>query len=169
MEKARKELVQGIEKTFDTLLDELSKFDAKTLCKAPFEGSWTAGQTTEHVIICGSGIPDSRTIDADRPYDEMVEPLKKLFLDYSIRFEADPSLLPRSESHIMDELVLQVNTIKGQLKGIAATSDLKAVCLDMEFPSFGLLTRHEWLWFIMFHTQRHTHQIKNIGKHLASA
>lgn len=57
----REELIIAIETTFGHLIDELSKFDESTLNQIPFEGSWTAGQTAEHIIICGSGIPDAQT------------------------------------------------------------------------------------------------------------
>lgn len=169
MEKEKKILIRDIENTFDTLLNELSKFDAKTLNKVPFERSWTAGQTAEHIIICGSGIPDSQTTRANRAYDEKVKPIKDLFLNFALKFEADPSLEPGSASHAKDELVQKIKEIKDHLKIIAETSDLAALCKDMEFPSFGFLTRFEWLRFIIYHTQRHTRQIRNIGKYLMDA
>ncbi|MDC7999921.1 DinB family protein [Aequorivita todarodis] len=163
MENAKKILIRDIENTFDTLLDELSKFEKKTLNEVPFEGSWTAGQTVEHIIICGSGIPDLHTTETNRPYDEKVEAIKDLFLNFDLKFKADPSLEPRSTSHTKDGLVQKIKEIKDHLKNIAETKELKALCEDMEFPSFGFLTRYEWLRFILFHTQRHIHQLKNIG------
>ena len=71
--------------------------------------------------------------------------------------------------HRKDTLVQKIKEIRNHLKNIAETSDLTTLCVDMEFPSFGQLTRYEWLRFILFHTQRHTRQIVNIGKHLANA
>jgi hypothetical protein len=166
MENEKKILIRDIENTFDTLLVRLSEFDDRTLNKVPFKGSWTAGQTAEHIIICGSGIPDSRTAMANRPYDEKVKPLKELFLNFDQKFKAAPSTEPRSDSHKGDEQAQKIKGIKTHLKNIAETTDLKALCQDMEFPSFGYLTRFEWLRFILFHTQRHTRQIERIGKYL---
>ena len=40
--------------------------------------------------------------------------------------------------------------------------DLSATCLDFEMPGIGALTRLEWLWFYVWHTQRHLRQVKNI-------
>lgn len=164
----REELIIAIETTFGHLIDELSKFDDSTLNQIPFEGSWTAGQTAEHIIICGSGIPDAKTTKTSRPYDEKVKPIKDLFLDYELKFKADPSLEPRSSIHKRDELVQKIKKIKEHHKNSAVTLDLEFLCEDMEFPSFGYLTRYEWLCFILFHTQRHTHQITTIGESLTN-
>lgn len=162
-------LVNDIETTFDNLVTELFKFDEASLNETPFNGSWTAGQTTEHIIVCGSGIPDSQTTEANRAYDEKEQAIRDLFLNFDLKFEADPSLSPREGEYKKDELVNKIIKIKSHLKNISETTDLKALCMDMEFPSFGFLTRYEWLRFILYHTQRHTYQIRNIGSCLANA
>lgn len=166
MDRTRQELIQAIEDTFGNLIGELSRFDDDTFNQVPVEGSWTAGQATEHIIICGSGIPDSQTSQANRPYDEKVEAVKELFLNFEIKFKTDPSIAPGPAPHDKDELLGKINKIMEHLRNTAKTTDLEALCGDMELPTFGLLTRYEWLRFILFHTQRHTHQISTIGKHL---
>lgn len=164
----REELIVAIENTFGQLKGELSKFDDGSLNQIPFEGSWTAGQTAEHIVICGSGIPDAQTSVTNRPYDKKVEAIKELFLNFDLKFETDPSLAPGPPPHNKEELLEKIGKIKAHLKDVAQTTDLEALCEDMELSSFGFLTRHEWLRFIMFHTQRHTHQISSIGKRLIS-
>lgn len=155
-------LIRDIENTFDTLLDTLSKFEANTLNEVPFEGSWTAGQTADHIIICSSGIPDKNTVQPNRPYDQKVEEIKDLFLNYDIKFKTDPSLAPGLPPHCKEALIEKITGIKDDLKRVSLTTDLKALCKDMELPTFGHLTRYEWLRFILFHTQRHTHQIRRL-------
>lgn len=166
MEKERENLVQAIKTTFDTLILELSKFDQDRWNQVPFEGSWTAGQTVEHIDICGNGIPDSKTTVTNRAYDENVGAIKELFLNFEIKFETDPSIAPGPGPHHKDSQIQKIREIKSNLENVAKTTDLASLCEDMELPSFGLLTRYEWLYFILFHTQRHTNQIISIGKHL---
>lgn len=161
-------LIKDIDLTFDTLVDALSKFDQKTLNQSPFAGSWTAGQTAEHIIICGGGIPDSRTTVANRPFDEKVGAIKELFLNFELKFETNPSIAPGTPPHNGEELLQKIKEIKLHLANEAKTKELDALCEDTELPTFGLLTRYEWLRFILFHTQRHTHQILGIGNHLTS-
>ncbi|MDD7887688.1 hypothetical protein [Flavivirga sp. 57AJ16] len=108
-------LVNDIEMTFNLLITELSKFGAETLNAVPFERSWTAGQAAEHIIICGNGIPDSQTTETNRPYDEKVKPIKELFLNFDLKFKADPSLEPRSVSHEKEALIQKIKKIRGAL------------------------------------------------------
>lgn len=164
MEKERNDLKRNIEITFDNLISELSMFDEYSLNQVPFEGSWTAGQTAEHIIICGSGLPDTQTTEANRAHDEKVQAVKELFLNFDIKFETAPSIAPGSPPHDKQMLVNKIKEIKEILKTIADTKPLEELCLDMQLPTFGNLTRYEWLRFILFHTQRHTHQVSVIGK-----
>jgi hypothetical protein len=162
MEKEKDHLIKDIESTFGRLIGQLSDFNVETLNKVPFEGSWTAGQTAEHIIICGSGIPDSQTTEVTRRYDEKVATIKKMFLNFEVKFETDPSIAPGPPPHDLDKTIQKIREIRDHLKTVAANADLEALCEDMELPTFGLLTRYEWLRFILFHTQRHTHQITGI-------
>lgn len=162
MEPKKQTLTADMEQTFNALTNEFGKFDRSTLNAIPFEGSWTAGQTLEHIIICGDGIPDKNTTITNRSHDEKVQAIKDLFLNFDVKFEADAALRPNAPPHYKKELLKKINDIKTRLKKIADTTNLEELCLDRELPGFGKLTRYEWLCFILFHTQRHTRQIENI-------
>ncbi len=51
---------------------------------------------------------------------------------------------------------------KAKITEAIKTLDLSATCTVFELPGFGEFTRSEWIWFAIYHTQRHTHQLKNI-------
>lgn len=161
MTKETTRLVDEIESTFSNLLRLLEALEEKALNQIPYEGGWTAGQTAEHIIICGGGIPDEHTSEPDRSYDANVEALKALFLDFTVKFQADSSLEPGPGPYRPEDLTGELTRIRERLKEIAESKDLRALCTDMQFPGFGYLTRWEWLWFICYHTQRHTRQIQN--------
>lgn len=162
MKPKKEDLIREIEQTFGTVIEELGKFNRETLNEIPFEGSWTAGQTLEHIVICSNGIPDENVVQANRSYNQKVPSLKALFLDFDLKLETDPELAPSSPPHDKQLLLKNTSEIKERLKTIANTRNLEEPCLDMELPSFGNLSRYEWLRFILFHTQRHTRQIANI-------
>ncbi len=161
-----KNLINNITKTFDGLVNTLFKANDTDLNKIPFENSWSIGQVAEHIILCGNGIPDSKTEISTRQKDEKVPVLKDIFLNMDEKSKADPALTPHGVTHKQEDLVNQIKAVKEKLCLIAEEKDLNDICLDMEFPTLGLLTRYEWLSFICFHTQRHTRQIENIIKHL---
>jgi hypothetical protein len=156
-------LAMEIEETFEELANAISEIKDNSFNDQPFPGSWTAGQTAEHIIICGSGIPDRNTEASGRDYNQKVNQLKELFLNFDLKFEAAPSLTPGPGPYDKGDTIGKIRKIKTHLKTIAAKEDLEALCIDMEFPTFGLLTRYEWLSFINFHTKRHTRQIINIA------
>ena len=47
------------------------------------------------------------------------------------------------------------------------TLNLSETCTAFELPGFGEFTRAEWIYFAMYHTQRHTHQLKKIYERMA--
>ena len=50
-----------------------------------------------------------------------------------------------------------------RLKEKAGTINPAAI---IAHPNFGQITNLEMLYFVLYHTQRHTHQLKNIVKHI---
>lgn len=159
-------LAADIEDTFEELVREISKFGEAAFNRQPFPGSWTAGQTAEHIVICGSGIPDRKTETAGRAYDEKVDALKKLFLNFDLKFKADPSLAPGPGPHNKAAILRKIRKMKTHLTTIATNQDLAMLCQDLKFPNLGFLTRYEWISFIKFHTKRHTRQIVKISQAL---
>ncbi|MCX2678619.1 DinB family protein [Galbibacter sp. EGI 63066] len=158
----RQEVLNEIKITFSNLKSAIAKFSEEDLNRVPFEGSWTAGQITQHIIICASGIPDEKTKPADRPYDEKIKSIRDMFLDMEIKFKTAPILEPENPPHSRNELTDTLNKLEDQHTASAQNLDMEALCLDMELPTFGHLTRYEWIRFMMVHTQRHTKQIENI-------
>lgn len=165
-EEEREKLIEEMDTTFDRLYKALSAFEEEEINTVPFEGSWTAGQVTEHIIKSIEGIPDTHTTEANRFHDQKVLPLQELFLNMDLKFKTDPFLAPSEPSHDTKSLFKTLGRLEAQHKATAARVKLEALCLDMEFPTFGYLTRYEWLRFMMFHTQRHTQQIVHIHKSL---
>jgi hypothetical protein len=158
----KQQVVQEIEETFSRLNKAISKFSDKQFNTIPFEGSWTAGQVSEHIIKSISGIPDRETQLTDRRYDERIEAIRKMFLDFNLKFKTAQPLEPEKSSHHVEETLKHLQRLKELHLHAANTKDLTALCLDMELPTFGHLTRYEWLRFMMVHALRHTIQIERI-------
>jgi hypothetical protein len=158
----KQEVIAEIQTTFSRLKAVLSKFTEQELNMVPFAGSWTAGQTTENIIKSIGGIPDEQTKPADRSYDEKIEAIRAMFLDMNQKFQTDPSLEPEDSNYTSASLLETLTQLETQHIATVQRVDLTALCLDMEMPVFGYLTRYEWIRFMMVHTQRHTQQIENI-------
>lgn len=164
MEKAQ--LHQDISSVFDEGINILNEIPQALFNKIPFEDSWTIGQVAEHIAICSCGIPDNHVKEAERAYDENEEALRGIFLDMSQKAKADPAVTPHLPPHEKEELLEKIKANKILLTNTINGKELSQLCLDMEFPFMGYLTRYEWLRFVQVHTQRHLNQIRNIQAHL---
>ncbi len=83
--------------------------------------------------------------------------------------KAAEAVTPNLPPHHKEDLLKKLAANRATLLTISAEKDLSQLCLGMEFPFMGYLTRYEWLRFVQVHTQRHLNQIRNIGARLANA
>jgi hypothetical protein len=148
--------------TFQDLINTISAFKEEQFNLVPVGGGWTPGQIAEHLVKCTSAIPDEHTQTTYRPYDEKVAPVGDLFLNFSIKMQSPDFALPGNPPHDKRMILETFVEIKDRLEDTVRMTDLEATCTDFELPTFGALTRYEWLKFFIFHTRRHTRQLRNI-------
>lgn len=154
-----KQITHDIKNTFDEAIAVLHATEPAQLDYTPPNGGWSVGQIAEHIMICSNGIPDARTKDANRPFDEKVSLFREFLSNDDQKFQADAFLSPRSYVHDVKEQIDGMRRIGEKLMHIAENRELGELCVDMELPQLGSLTRFEWLYFIICHTQRHTRQM----------
>lgn len=156
-------LVKELQETRLRLIELGNLIDDNKVDTVPFEGSWTAGQLLEHVDkAVNPSILVGNTQATDRPADEKVGTVKKIFLDFNVKFESPDFILPVEEVHDRKALIHSLSTKFDELIHAASTMNLAEECMDFEVPQMGKFTRLEWISFYMIHTQRHLHQLENI-------
>jgi hypothetical protein len=148
--------------TFDSMANILSDFKEQEINNRPFPESWTAGQVAHHIILSSAGLPDKHVTVAGRSYDQKVESIRNLFLDFSQKSQAAKFIQPGEGVFKKEVLLTKLKANLAALIVVAQTRDLKALCPGVEVPGFGALTRYEWLKLIVYHTQRHAQQLRNI-------
>ena len=163
-------LTNEINTTFDQLTQVLSSIDDSNMDKVPFEGSWTAGQVTEHIIKSVINMPkvlNGPTENTDRDPDEKSAMLRSIFMDYSNKMKSPDFILPTEDHHDKNALLRSISDIKEQMAEGAALPDLTLTCTAFKLPNLGFLTRQELLTFAIAHTARHTQQLRNVAQALA--
>lgn len=158
-------LTEEAKKTFDILAQLLSTVDENIWDKNPSETSWSVGQVMEHILKANSGLGDfvgQNVVETDRPFNEKVALLKSIFLDFSLKMQSPDFICPVETKHDKQKQLDGLLIIKNEIVQIVETLDLSKTCMNFELPTFGYLTRLEWINFALFHTQRHTEQIRNI-------
>jgi len=162
-------LQTNIVETFKNLNEIHSKFSDTELNTVPYEGSWTAGQTTQHIILACSGYGDlfegekEQTI---RKPDLYIKDLKALFLDYDTKMESPDFLKPEIIDYNTNAQTLKLLTIESDFLNFAEAYDLTLTCKGFQLPGYGDFTILEWISFALIHAQRHTHQLNEIYKML---
>jgi hypothetical protein len=164
--KTPAELLQEFEAVTNKYIDMVAALSQDEINAVPFEGSWTAAQVTEH--LCKS---DNAMIQAlngpvqptNRPPDAGVNKLRAIFLDFSTKLPSPEFIIPAAGTHEKESLIDAFKTGREQLGKAIQTLDLSATC---HMPIFGEPTRMELIAFVIFHTQRHTNQVKHISEKL---
>ena len=168
MEKVFKEA----EGTLSALENLLSNFSAKQVNEVPFAGSWTAGQLASHLIMANGGfveVINGPTTETNKPADIMVESIKNDFLNFNVKFDSPEFIYPENKEYDRAELLAKLKQIRNHVAEVITTLDLTKTCTAFELPIYGFLTRLEAVYFIIYHTQRHTRQLKNIYSKLDTA
>lgn len=160
------ELIADIEQTIHWLI---KKIDPETYNTIPFEGGWTAGQVVEHVNMVGTFFVDlmnGSTEATTRPVNEHIDRIKTMFLNFDFKNIASTNVTPITGNYNLQDQLTKLENIKSRIIIAVNVLDLDMTCLDFDIPTFGHLTRLEAVYFFLFHTKRHVHQLQNIVNQL---
>ena len=158
------ELIADIEQTINWLTKTI---DPETYNLVPFEGSWTAGQVVEHVILAGNGFDillNGPTEPTTRKIDAQVDRIKTMFLDMNQKAIAGASVTPVLGDYNTQQHLAKLDIMKSMIINAVDSLDLNVTCMAFDIPTFGYLTRLEAVYFFLFHTKRHVNQLENIVK-----
>ncbi len=159
------EIAKEANQALTGLIEMVETIPAEEFNTVPFEGSWTAGQLTQHMVMSNSGFADllnGPVKDTERAPDAAVEGIKSIFLNFEIKMESPDFIRPEKKNYDKDGLLAALSGIKADITTSAAKLDLSQTCLSFELPVLGYVTRLEAVSFVICHTQRHVHQLKNI-------
>lgn len=164
MNTNKQELAQQAKQTGTAILNALAAFSDSQFNTRPSTGGWTAGQVAEHLLL-SAGVVEviaGRTAHTDRDSGAHLSIIAGIFLDFNTKLQSPDFIIPSDGDHDKQELLGKTKIVWDKMGEGIRLLDLSATCLDFEFPGIGPLTRLEWLWFYIWHTQRHLHQVKNI-------
>ncbi|MEO8413452.1 MAG: DinB family protein [Ginsengibacter sp.] len=159
-----KELFSSLDEAWSELLTNVVSTDATIINSVPFEDSWTIAQIATHVTKSNKAIVQGLNMEgtpAERNPEEEVPNLKKTFLDFTVKFKSPEFIVPEKrdydEAAVMDTLKKSIE----QLQDIRTKVNLTAI---ITLPILGEVTKLELLHFVLYHTQRHIHQLKKTIK-----
>ena len=149
--------------TTSTLLEILLSLSEEQLNFQPKEG-WSAGQLGDHLLKTYAfvDILNGTTRKTDRSVDQKMKSIKTLFSDNSIKMDAPKAVIPSNKKINKKDLIKGLQNRVEQIEMVIQTQDLSLICCDFSIPEYGEFTRFEWIWFNIYHTQRHIYQLKRL-------
>jgi hypothetical protein len=162
---SNEELAQTLEIATTDYLSVLTSFSPEQVNVVPFEGSWSAGQVTDHLLKSETGLPEmmmGETAPAMRPVGQMIPIIEDIFLDFSTKLQAPDFNLPANGPFDFETILSEFKKERAALLEIARAEDLTLICNEFPFPTVGEFTRYEWIHFVVCHSRRHAHQLRNI-------
>lgn len=144
------------------LIDIVSSLDEIKINTIPYEGSWTAAQLLRHVTKSTNGMAMAMQMDAkpaERDPGERIHELKQIFLDFSKKLKSPEFIVPEEGIYEKQRTIDELNKSFSQLKENANRANLNDLA---EGLPLGPITKLEIIHFVLYHTQRHLHQMKKI-------
>ena len=158
----KNEILTETGEVISQLIDLMMNVDETKINTIPYEGSWTAPQLLDHVTKSISGIGQAMLKDAKpagRDPGERIEELKKIFLDFSKKMKSPEFIVPEEGDYDREATIEKLSKSFNQFKDNANKANLDEL---VEGLPLGPITKLEIIHFVLFHTQRHLHQMKKI-------
>jgi DinB superfamily len=156
------ELLTTIDEAVSELQGLMLNLDENKINTVPYKDSWTAGQLFRHVTKSTNGMAKVMLMEskpAERDPGEKIPELKKTFLDFSHKMQSPDFIVPEKGPYEKQAAMEELSKSFEQLK----ENTNKANLTDMtEGLPLGAITKWEMLHFVLYHTQRHLHQMKKI-------
>lgn len=158
----KNEILVAINEAASGMLEMMSRLDNNEVNTVPYKGSWTAGMLFRHVsksLNAMSGAMRSDARPAQRGAGEKIPVLKETFLDFSTKLKSPDFIMPEDGPYQKQAIFEELDNAFQQLKESSVNANLSDL---VEGLPLGDITKLEVLHFVLYHTQRHKHQMKKI-------
>lgn len=156
------EIFYELQETFAELFRLLALLDQEKINTVPFENSWTPAQIAEHVKRSNKSITLALSMEGkttERNPGEGIQAIKAMFLDFNVKLQSPEFILPTQNYYQKETLIEELRKSTRNLQDIAGDVNLSE---EISLHPFGDITKLELLHFVLYHTQRHIHQLKNM-------
>lgn len=159
-------LINNIEQVSDTLVQLLQSVEERHFNKKPGADKWSIAQLAEHIRLSNNSIAKALALKGkpvDRNPGERVAELKKVFLDFQTKYQSPDFIVPTRDIYDPELLLKDLQASIQRIRERMYEDDLDEL---INHPAFGDISKFEILHFVLYHTQRHLRQIKEIAANL---
>ena len=149
----------------EKLVQQLQQFTPAAFVIKPNEQCWSAAEVAEHLLIVSKNV--TRVLQADgavpdRAPDAKLAVIQEALLDRATRREAPDNVRPTGSMQDQQELITGLQKQMQLLAQVVEEKEQNELCAIYPHPRLGRLTRLEWAYFIVYHTERHCKQMEDI-------
>lgn len=169
--RSREALLDNFDAATKELFTLLGTFNPAEMNVSIPANSWSAAQVAEHLFKTDTSmlrILTGPATSTNRPPDMKVANLKAAFLNFDVKMESPRFARPLRKIYDKETLLNSLTGTRSGLREVISTQDLSATCTTIEVPAMGDSTRLELLHFVLYHTQRHNHQLRKIFRQVTS-
>lgn len=151
----------------DAFLDILQMIDPALLSVKPSEREWSVLEVCEHIMTLEQTLQfvlNGPTTPLNRQAIRQVAFIKDTFSDFNQRLKAPPRVRPIGRISNLNQVLIGFPKNREMLW---EQGDWESIYTGFAHPLFGQLTKAEWLYFCVFHTQRHLYQIERIMQRIS--
>jgi len=158
----RNKILSATSDAVSAISNLMAAVDEENVNTVPYDGSWTAPQLLRHVSKSIKGMAKAMQMDAKpakRNPGERIEELKNVFLDFSKKLTQPDFIVPEEQIYEKQSAIDELNKSFNEFKESAFSANLNEL---VEGLPLGPITKLEIIHFVLYHTQRHLHQMKKI-------
>ncbi len=155
-------LINNIELVSDTLVQLLQLVDERHFNQKPGPDKWSIGQVADHIRLSNNSVAKALALKGkavDRNPGERIGELKSVFLDFQTKLQSPDFIVPSKD--IYDPALL-LKVLQESIQGIRERMYEDDLDELIHHPAFSDISKFEILHFVLYHTQRHLRQIKEI-------
>ncbi len=163
------QLLSDIDISTQQLLQCLYNFNTEKFNFSPDSKNWSPAQIAEHLLmleVIANNALTGKTIPTNRPPDEKINLIKTVMSDIDTKRVAPEIVQPSAELKDLQLMMEQIKIQRESLKKTISEMDMTEACVSFKHPGIGTLTRLEWVYFTIFHTERHLQQLQRFGNYL---
>lgn len=158
-------VVTELEAVKQELLRLLSLFNPEQINTVPADGTWSPAQVGHHLYKSYKGVPQLLSAPVkvtERNPAANISRIKNDLLNFQTKLKAPDFIIPELKIYDKEQLLTNLENALGAITEGAKSLDLTQTCTAFALPVYGEMTRLEWLYFVVFHTKRHNHQLSNL-------
>lgn len=156
-------LIHNIEQVNEMLVQLLQSVGERNFNQSPGTGKWSIAQVADHIRLSNNSVAKALALKGkpvDRNPGERVGELKKMFLDFQTKYQSPDFIVPSKNIYDPELLLKELQASMQLIRERMYEDDLDEL---INHPAFGDISKFEILHFVLYHTQRHVRQIKEIA------